>query len=180
MALLLPYKDTSPQISPHCFLVENATLIGKVTVSDRASVWFSTVIRADVNYILIGEESNIQDACVLHVNGSPSHPTVIGKCVTVGHGVMLHGCEIRDGAMIGISSTILNGAVIGESALVAAGSLVREGQEVPPRTLVAGVPARIIRPLTEEEIEKLSTSAPHYWNDIASEYIRQQKAMRQS
>jgi carbonic anhydrase/acetyltransferase-like protein (isoleucine patch superfamily) len=123
-----------------------------------------------VNKISIGELANIQDGTIIHCNGDPSHPTVVEARVTIGHSVTLHGCVIKRHALVGIGATVLNGAIVEEGALVAAGSLVKEGQVVPAGHLVAGVPAKVIRPLSEKEQEMLKHQPDHYWDDIASKY----------
>jgi carbonic anhydrase/acetyltransferase-like protein (isoleucine patch superfamily) len=142
------------------FIADNATVIGSVTVGDRASIWFNVVIRGDVDDIVIGARSNIQDASVLHTDaGIPMH---IGEDVTVGHKVMLHGCTIGAGSLIGINSVVLNGAKIGRGCLIGANSLVTEGMEIPDGALVMGAPAKIKRMLSPEEQAALLMSAAHY------------------
>ena len=130
-------------------------------LGDDCSIWYSAVIRADIHSIRIGARTNIQDNCTLHVT-YPSHPVAIAEEVTIGHGVVAHGCTIERRALIGMGSRVLDGAVIGELALVGAGALVPQGMRVPPRTLVVGVPARVKRPLTDEEIARLEQSWKNY------------------
>jgi carbonic anhydrase/acetyltransferase-like protein (isoleucine patch superfamily) len=155
------FDGKKPRVGDRAFVAENATLIGDVEIGNDCSIWYGAVLRADVNVIRIGSRSNIQDNCVLHVtNGTWS--TIIAEEVTVGHGVIAHGCTIKRGALIGMGSTILDGAVIGEESIVGAGALVAEGMRVPPRTLVIGVPARIKRQLTDAEITKLGQSWKNY------------------
>jgi carbonic anhydrase/acetyltransferase-like protein (isoleucine patch superfamily) len=168
--LIRPFLDHHPKISEQAWLAENAVVIGQVTIEARANIWYNCVLRGDVNSIFVGEGSNIQDGSVVHVNGDPSHPTVIEKQVTVGHMAAIHGCTLKQNSLVGIQATVLNGAVVEEEALVAAGSVVREGQIVPARTLVAGVPAKPIRTLLEDEIKFLQHQPVHYWEDIASKY----------
>jgi len=151
------YEGKTPRIGDRVFVADNAALIGDVVLGDDASIWFSTTIRGDCNYIRIGARTNIQDNCTLHVNHI-NGPTIIHEEVTIGHGAIVHGCTVHRGALIGMGSRVLDYAVIGENALVGAGALVPEGMIVPPRTLVVGVPARIKRPLTDEEVERLETS----------------------
>jgi gamma-carbonic anhydrase len=158
---LRPFKNTQPRLGERVFVADSATVIGDVVLGDDASVWFGTVIRADVFHIRIGARTNIQDNCTLHVN-TGTHAVTIADEVTMGHGVIAHGCTIERGALIGMGSRVLDGAVIGEQALVAAGALVPEGMRVPPRTLVVGVPARVKRELTREEIARLEESWMHY------------------
>jgi carbonic anhydrase/acetyltransferase-like protein (isoleucine patch superfamily) len=152
-------------------LAENAVVIGDVKIGRRASIWYSAVVRGDVNSITIGDYSNVQDGAVVHVNQVPSHPTVIESMVTIGHNACIHGCTIRKYALIGIGANILNGAVVGEGALVAAGALVREGQELKPWTLYAGVPAKEVRPLKDEEVAMMKHHPIHYWDDLAANYL---------
>jgi carbonic anhydrase/acetyltransferase-like protein (isoleucine patch superfamily) len=168
--LIRPFEDLVPRIHEEAFLAENVCIIGDVEIHRRANIWYNCVLRGDVNKISIGELSNIQDGTIIHVNGDPSHPTVVEDRVTIGHSVTLHGCTIKTHALVGIGATVLNGAVVEEGALVAAGSLVREGQVVPAGHLVAGVPAKVIRPLTEQEQNMLKRQPDHYWDDSASKY----------
>ncbi|MEX1667638.1 gamma carbonic anhydrase family protein [Zhongshania guokunii] len=142
------------------FVADNATVIGSVVLKDEASIWFNVVIRGDVDQIVVGARSNIQDGSVLHVDGG--FPMHIGDDVTVGHKVMLHGCTIGDGSLIGINSVILNGAKIGKGCLIGANSLVTEGAVIPDGALVMGAPAKVKRLLTEEEQAALILSAAHY------------------
>jgi carbonic anhydrase/acetyltransferase-like protein (isoleucine patch superfamily) len=139
----------------------DATVIGNVTLGADASVWYGTVVRGDVGKITIGEGSNIQDNSVIHVE-TGLHDCHVGKHVTVGHMVMLHGCVIGDGALIGIGAIVLNGAEVGENSIVAAGSLVTPGTKIPPGVLALGSPCKVKRPLTEEELEQGRKGAHHY------------------
>ena len=134
------------------FIAPNATVVGDVTIGSEATVWFQAVLRGDANYIRVGERTNIQDGTIIHVDHDA--PTIIAEDVTVGHQCMLHGCKIEKGALIGMSSIVLNHAVIGENSLIGAGSLVTQGTIIPPNVLAFGRPAKVIRPLTEEEIAK--------------------------
>ena len=142
------------------FVADNATVIGNVCLENNASVWFNAVIRGDNELITIGENSNIQDCSVLHTD--PGVPLKIGKNVTVGHKVMLHGCIIGDNSLVGINSVILNGAKIGRNCLIGANSLVTEGKEIPDGSLVMGSPAKVIKQLTEEQQQGLIRSAETY------------------
>jgi gamma-carbonic anhydrase len=155
------YEGKQPRIGARVFVAENAAVIGDVHLGDDCSIWYSAVVRADVHSIRIGARSNIQDNCTLHVTYR-THPVEIAEEVTIGHGVVAHGCTIERRALIGMGSRVLDGAVIGELALVGAGALVPEGMRVPPRTLVVGVPARVKRPLTDEEIAHLEQSWQNY------------------
>jgi carbonic anhydrase/acetyltransferase-like protein (isoleucine patch superfamily) len=142
------------------FVADNATVVGKVRLENNASVWFNAVIRGDNDLISVGENSNIQDGSVLHTD--PGVPLTIGKNVTVGHKVMLHGCSIGDNSLIGINSVILNGAKIGQNCLIGANSLVTEGKEIPDGSLVMGSPAKVIKALSKEQQARLIQSAETY------------------
>lgn len=147
---ILQYQDTSPAIDDSAFLADGAMLIGNVCVADEASIWFNAVLRGDEEPIRIGKGSNIQDGAVLHTD--PGCACTVGEYVTVGHNAILHGCTVERGATIGMGATVLNHARVGEEALVAANALVLEGTEIPARSLAAGVPARVRRDLTDDEI----------------------------
>jgi|SRR5436190_23251863 len=155
------YEGKQPRLGARVFIAENAAVIGDVDLGDDCSIWYSSVVRGDVNSIRIGARTNIQDNCTLHVT-LKMHPVNIAAEVTIGHGVVAHGCTIERRALIGMGSRVLDGAVVGELALVGAGALVPEGMHVPPRTLVVGVPARVKRPLTDEEIARLEQSWKNY------------------
>ena len=155
------YRGKQPRFGDRVFVAENAAVIGDVEVGNDCSIWYGTTIRGDVNFISIGSRTNVQDNCTIHVNHD-RWSTVIAEEVTIGHGAIVHGCTIRRGALIGMGSRVLDGAVVGESALVGAGALVPEGMHVPPRTLVVGVPARVKRPLTDDELARLEESWKHY------------------
>ena len=150
----------APQVDPTAWIAESAEVIGAVTLGPDASVWFGCVLRGDTETMTIGEGSNIQDLSVLHAD--VGQPLTVGRHVTVGHKVMLHGCTIGDESLIGIGAVVLNGAKIGKNCLVGAGSLVTEGKEFPDGSMIVGSPARAIRQLTPEQIEGLRQSAQHY------------------
>ncbi|HEY8470197.1 MAG TPA: gamma carbonic anhydrase family protein [Longimicrobiales bacterium] len=162
MAHILSHHGVSPRIHPTAFVAPTAVLIGDVEVGPEASIWFGAVLRGDhpEHGIRIGARSSVQDNCVLHV--SARGPTIVGEEVTVGHGAVFESCEIQRGALIGMNAVILQGAVIGEQALVAALSVVPEGMVVPPRTLVAGIPARVKKELSGESARWVRESARHY------------------
>lgn len=164
------YKGKKPRIGEGTFIAENATLIGDLEIGDDCSIWFGTVLRADVQFIRIGARTNIQDNCVVHVTDD-IHPTVIAEEVTIGHGAIVHGCTIGRGALIGMGARILDGAVVGESALVGAGTLVSEGMQIPPRTLAIGVPARVKRELTDQEVARLEAGWRNYV-EHKNEYLK--------
>ena len=152
--------NKTPQIAPDAWLADTAQVMGDVRLGAGVSVWFNTVLRGDNDPNTIGEGSNIQDGSVLHTDAGV--PLTIGRHVTVGHMVMLHGCTIGDESLIGIGAVILNGARIGRHCLVGAGSLVTEGKEFPDGSMILGSPAKVVRMLTPEQIEGLRASARHY------------------
>ena len=156
-----------PRVHETVFLAQNCAIIGDVEIAKDANIWFNAVIRGDINYIRIGERTNIQDGAILHVTGS-THPLIIGSDVTVGHGAILHGCTIENGCLIGMGAIVLDGAVVSKNSLVAAGALVLEGFIVPEGTLVAGVPAKVKRELTNEEKEIIMQSAQEYLHNVKS------------
>lgn len=158
---LYEVKGKKPQLEGEGhFLAPDATIVGDVTLKAGSSVWFNTVIRAENDSITIGERSNVQDGSVLHVD--PGFPLVIGNDVTIGHKVMLHGCTIGDGTLVGINAVVLNGAVIGKGCIVGANALVTEGMVVPDGSMVLGSPAKIKRQLSEEEQARLRQGARNY------------------
>jgi len=162
----------APQLSEGAWVAESAEVIGKVELHKNASVWPKVVIRGDNDLIQIGEGSNVQDASVLHTD--PGYPLLIGKHVTVGHKVMLHGCVIGDGSLIGIGAVILNGAKIGKNCLVGAGALVTEGKEFPDGSMIIGSPAKAIKTLSPEQIAGVEDIAVRYVKN-AQRYIKSLK-----
>ncbi|MEY2994121.1 MAG: 2,3,4,5-tetrahydropyridine-2,6-dicarboxylate N-acetyltransferase [Pseudomonadota bacterium] len=152
--------DDVPQVHPSAWVAEEAQVMGNVSLAAGSSVWFNAVLRGDTERIVIGEESNVQDGCVLHADHGL--PLIVGDRVTIGHKVMLHGCQIGDESLIGIGAVVLNGAVIGKNCLVGAGSLVTEGKSFPDGSMIMGVPAKVVRQLSPEQIEGLRMSAKHY------------------
>lgn len=152
--------EHAPDIDPSAFVADSANVIGKVCIEAHASIWFEVTIRGDNELITIGENSNVQENTVLHTD--PGIPLVIGKNVTVGHQAMLHGCTIGDGSLIGIQAVVLNGAKIGRNCLVGAGALVTEGKEFPDNSLIIGAPAKAVRTLSEEDVQRLQASAAIY------------------
>ena len=159
--MILEHNGIAPQIDASVFLAPNACVIGDVQIGEKSSLWFNVLVRGDVNYIRIGKCTNIQDGTVIHVT-LKTHPTVIGDDVSVGHSVTLHGCTIQDGCLIGIGAIILDGVEVGESSLVAAGSLLTPGTKIPPRSLVMGNPARVIKELTDAECADFHSIAERY------------------
>jgi carbonic anhydrase/acetyltransferase-like protein (isoleucine patch superfamily) len=166
--MLLRYKEWFPKIGKDAWIAPDATIVGNVELGIDSSVWFGCVIRGDVHYIKIGDRTNIQDLTMIHVTHykkpdmSDGFPTIIGNDVTIGHRVMLHGCIIEDACLIGMNSTILDGARIGKESIVGAGALVTGGKEFPPRSLILGSPAKVVRELSEEEVRELYASAKRY------------------
>ena len=158
--MIYQLEDAVPQIHASAWVAENATLAGQITLQKDVSIWFNAVLRAEHAPITVGEGSNIQDGTVCHVD--PGMPLTIGRSVTVGHKVMLHGCTIGNESLIGINAVILNGAKIGRHCLIGANSLIPEGKEIPDGSLVMGSPGKIVRTLSEAQIEGLKASAMHY------------------
>lgn len=153
-------ENAQPTIDPEAFIAEGAVIRGDVRIERNASIWYNAVLRGDVDSIAVGEGSNIQDGCVVHVDRGC--PVRIGRNVTVGHGAIVHGCTIGDGTLVGMGAIILNGAVIGEGCIVGAGALVTQGKHIPAGTLVVGSPARTVRAVTPEEREHNLANAQLY------------------
>ncbi|MCP4968192.1 MAG: gamma carbonic anhydrase family protein [bacterium] len=151
---------SDPQIHPSAFVADTARLYGRITVARLAVVMFGTVIRAELDDVMIGEQSNIQDNCVIHVD--KGFPTLIGSRVTVGHAAVVHGATVGDNCLVGIGSRALNGSTMGEGSWLAAGSILTEGKGIPPWTLAMGIPAKPVRELTEAEIAGQSEGVEHY------------------
>jgi len=156
----LALDHVRPEVDPEAWVAPDAVLIGRVRLLARASVWFRAVLRGDNEPIEVGEESNVQDGCVLHTD--PGFPLTLGPRVTVGHLAMLHGCTVGEGSLIGIGAVVLNGARIGRGCLIGAKALVPEGREIPDHSLVLGIPGRVVRTLTPEERESLLENARTY------------------
>ncbi|MFV8127125.1 gamma carbonic anhydrase family protein [Streptomyces syringium] len=159
-ALIAGVGGHEPRIDPGAFTAPTSVVIGEVTLAAGASVWYHAVLRADCGPITLGADSNIQDNCTVHVD--PGFPVSVGERVTVGHNAVLHGCTVEDDVLVGMGATVLNGAVIGAGSLVAAQALVPQGMRIPPGSLVAGVPAKVRRELTEEEREHIGLNATMY------------------
>ncbi|WP_078544430.1 gamma carbonic anhydrase [Litchfieldia alkalitelluris] len=155
-----PYKDKTPNIAESVFVADFVTITGDVTIGDKSSIWFNSVIRGDVAPTIIGKRVNIQDNSCLHQ--SPNNPLIIEDDVTVGHQVILHSSIIRKNALIGMGSIILDGAEIGEGAFIGAGSLVPPGKKIPPNTLALGRPAKVVRELTEEDKKDMERIRTEY------------------
>ena len=160
----------APRLDEGAWVAESAEVIGRVELHRNTSVWPKVVIRGDNDFIQIGEGSNVQDASILHTD--PGYPLIIGKQVTVGHQVMLHGCHVGDGSLIGIGAVILNGAKIGKNCLVGAGALVTEGKEFPDGSMILGSPAKAVKTLTSEQIAGIE--------DIAGRYVKNAQRYQQT
>lgn len=166
--MLHKFKGILPTLGSNTWIASSADVVGDVKCGEDCSIWFGCVLRADVHYIKIGDRVNIQDLSMIHVthykkpDKSDGNPTIIGDDVTVGHRVMLHGCTIENACLIGMSATILDGAVIGKESIVGAGALVTKNKVFPPRSLIVGSPAKVVRELNDEEVAELYASASRY------------------
>ena len=154
------FEDKSPNIHESVFVAENAAVIGDVTLMEDATVWYGAVLRGDSEKIVIGKGSNVQDCAVVHCD--EGHPTILGEHVTVGHSAIVHGAQVGDNVLIGMHATLLNGCVIGEGSIIGAGALVREGQVIPPRSVVIGMPGKVLKEATDAQIEASIENARHY------------------
>ena len=159
--MIRAFQGVRPTIPKSCFIEETAVVIGDVVLGEDCSVWFHAVIRGDVHYIRIGHRTNVQDLCMLHVTHD-THPLMIGSDVTIGHHVVLHGCTIKDRVLIGMGAIIMDGAVIGEDSVVGAGALVTERTVIPPKSVVLGSPAKVRRPVNEDELTWIRESSANY------------------
>lgn len=166
--MIMTFEKLKPKIKKSVFVATSADVIGDVKVGKDSSIWFGCVVRGDIHKIRIGKRTSIQDLSMIHVNHftkkdkSDGNPTIIGDDVTVGHRVMLHGCVIEDACLIGMSATILDGAIIGKESIVGANSLVTKGKIFPPKSLIMGSPAKVVRELNDDEISFLYKSAKNY------------------
>ncbi|HKN85999.1 MAG TPA: gamma carbonic anhydrase family protein [Nitrospiraceae bacterium] len=167
--MIRTYQGIRPKIAESAFIEETAVVIGDVVIGDDSSVWFNAVIRGDVHYIRIGNRTNIQDLCAIHVSHD-IYPTTLGDDVTVGHHVVLHGCTIKDRVLIGMGAILMDGVVIGEDCIVGAGALITEQTVVPPKSLILGSPAKIKRSVTDKELAWIRESAQNYVR-YATQYL---------
>lgn len=158
--MIKSFNSKTPDIEKACFVAENAVIVGDVTLGEDSSVWYGAVVRGDDESITVGRNSNIQDNCTVHC--TTNYPVKIGKNVTVGHNAVIHGCEIGDGCLIGMSATVMNGAVIGKNCLVGAGALVTENKVFPDNSLIIGVPAKAVGTISDEDAENMLKNAVHY------------------
>ena len=165
---LIPYGDEMPKIAEDVFLADGVRVVGKVEIQEGCGIWFNTVIRGDVCEVRVKKGSNIQDNSTLHVGHG--YPCIVGENVTVGHNVLLHGCIVGDNCLIGMGSILLNGSEIGENSVVAAGSLVTQKKKFPPRSMIMGNPAKVVREVTEEEIQRIILSSSAGYQRRATEY----------
>ena len=174
--MILSFKGIQPTIDSSVYIAPGAVIVGDVVIGSESSIWFGTIVRADVNYIRIGAQTNIQDQCVLHVTGG-TYPLHIGNRIAVGHRAIIHGCTVEDGCLIGMGAVLLDGCHVGNEAIVAAGSVVAEGSQIPPRTLAMGAPAEPRREVTEKELERARHSSSHYI-ELVDIYRQEHKAER--
>src|SRR4051794_4550450 len=159
--MIRSYRGVLPKAAASAYIDPSAQVIGDVVIGERSSIWPNATVRGDVNSIRIGEETNVQDNSVLHVDRGP-FPLTLGNRVTVGHSVVLHGCTVEDESLIGIGAVVLNGVTVGSGSVIAAGAVVPEGMQIPPSSMVMGVPAKIRREVTAEEKERFRDNAQHY------------------
>ncbi len=171
--MIQSYRDKTPEIHESAFVADNATVVGDVIIGPDASVWFGSVLRGDVHFIRIGARTNVQDLTVMHVNQGKS-PTILDEDVTVGHRAILHGCHVKRGSLIGMGAVLLDDVVVEEGSLVAAGSVVSPGTVVPAGKLVRGIPARVVRDLTEEEILSIRRSVESYCG-LKNDYLGERR-----
>jgi carbonic anhydrase/acetyltransferase-like protein (isoleucine patch superfamily) len=159
--MIRPYRSILPRIDPTAFVDQSAQIIGDVEMGPESSAWMNVVVRGDVNWIRIGRRTNIQDGSIVHVMRD-THPTTLGDDVTVGHGVILHGCTVHDRCLIGMGAILLNGVEVGEECIIAAGTLLPEGMRVPARSLVVGHPGKVRRALTADDVASIARYAERY------------------
>ena len=167
--MIKEFNDIQPQLGRNVYISENAAVIGDVTMGDEVNIWFGAVVRGDMHYIKIDSRSNVQDNAVVHVTSSVS-PTKIGSGVTVGHGAIIHGCTIEDNCMIGMGAIVMDDALVGEGSLVGAGALVPPTMKVPPKSLVVGMPGKVVREVHNEEYEMI-IERPGEYIELAALYL---------
>lgn len=157
---VLALGDDVPEIADDAFVASGATVVGRVRLASRSSVWYGTVVRGDTEVIEIGERTNLQDGCVVHAD--PGFPTVLGDGITVGHRAVIHGCRIADDVLVGMGAVLMNGVHVGRGSVIAAGAVVTQDTTIPEGSLVAGVPAKVVRPVGDDEREMIAHGARHY------------------
>lgn len=158
--MIKSFRDKTPAVRASCFVADNATVIGDVTLCEQASVWYGAVVRGDADTIIIGKGSNVQDCAVLHTD--KGYQLTLGEKVTIGHSAVVHGADIGDNVVVGMHATLLNGCKIGKNSIIGAGALVREGQIIPENSLVVGMPAKVLREVSPEQIADNTWNADHY------------------
>ena len=158
--MIYKYKDKTPDIEKAVFVAESADIIGEVKLGRNSNIWYNSTLRGDIAPVSVGDNTNIQDNSVLHV--AHDLPCIVGSNVTVGHSVILHGTEVKDGCLIGMGAILLNNSVIGENSVVGAGALVTEGKEFPPKSLIIGSPAKRVREITDKELESMKANIDEY------------------
>lgn len=161
MIVIARFKDNFPKIHETAFIAEDTIIIGDVEIGENASIWFGSIVRGDVNFIRIGDRTNVQDGTVIHVS-SKTYSTILENDITVGHRVTLHGCYVETGCLIGIGAILLDGVRVGRNSLIAAGSLLTPGTVIPPRSMVVGSPAKVKRELTDDEIAAIGRNVARY------------------
>lgn len=166
--MIKKFRDKYPIIHDSCYYSESVDIIGDVELGKEVNIWFGTVIRGDMNYVKIGSRTNIQDNSTVHVTTDIA-PTIIGSGVTVGHNAIIHGCTIEDNCLIGMGSIIMDESIVGEGSLIGAGAVIPPNMIIPPKSLVVGLPAKIVREVNESETEEILQRAQHYI-DFANEY----------
>jgi carbonic anhydrase/acetyltransferase-like protein (isoleucine patch superfamily) len=166
--MLFAFKNFQPNVHPSAYVAPTATVIGRVELASNVSIWFGSVLRGDINFIKIGANTNIQDGCIMHVTNN--YPVIMGERITVGHGAILHGCEVQSDCLISMAAVVLDGAFIGERSVIAAGSVIAPGTKVPPESLVMGVPGKVIRRLDEAERKKMLDDGWQHYVDKIKEY----------
>ncbi len=172
--MICPFEGKLPRIDATAYIAKNATIVGDVEIGAHSSVWPGAVLRADLSSITIGKYTSIQDNCVIHVEGSlthkpPDYPALISDYVTIGHGAILHGCTIGERVLVGANASIFNNAVIGEGSIIGMGAIIADDKKIPPRSVVIGVPGRVVRQVTEEEWERSKSHAELY-SELAKKY----------
>ncbi|MBX9449011.1 MAG: gamma carbonic anhydrase family protein [Taibaiella sp.] len=176
MPLILPVEGVAPTIPDSCFIAPNATIVGDVTMGESCSIWFSAVVRGDVNSIIMGDKVNVQDGACIHCTYQKTK-TIIGNNVSIGHNAIVHGCTIEDNVLIGMGSIVMDNAIIGSHAIIAAGAVVLEGTEVPPNSVFAGIPARKVKDinpeLSEQYIERIANNYVKYSNWFREEDVNE-------
>lgn len=175
--MIRSFAGKSPVIPASCYVDDSAQLLGDVTLGEQASVWMNAVLRGDVHSIRVGARSNVQDNAVLHGQRG-LWPVIVGEAVTIGHGAIVHGCVLEDDVLIGMGAIILNGARVGAGSIIAAGAVIPEQAQIPPRSLVAGVPGRIRRPLDDKDLDLIRMYAQNYL-DYTTIYLAERAALRQ-